>query len=88
MCLAIPVEIVELREGELALVDLDGVRKEISIALVPDVQPGDFVVVHVGYALSRLDPAEAQRTLALFAEVAEAQAASLVDTPAGEGSES
>jgi len=69
MCLAIPALIVERREGDTALIDLDGVRKEISLALTPEAQPGDYVIVHVGYALTRLDPEEAQRTLAMFAEL-------------------
>ena len=69
MCLAIPARIVE-RDGVLATVDVSGIRKQISLALVEDVDVGDYVVVHVGYALSRLDPEEAERTLALFAEVA------------------
>ncbi len=68
MCLAIPARVAELREGDMALVDLGGVRKEISLALVDGVQVDDYVIVHVGYALSRLDPEEAARTLALFAE--------------------
>ncbi len=68
MCLAIPARVCELRADETALVDLDGVRKEISLALLDDVAVGDYVIVHVGYALARLDPEEAQRTLALFAE--------------------
>ena len=67
MCLAIPVRVVELRDGDLAVVDLGGIRKEISLALVDGVAVGDYVILHVGYALSRLDPAEAERTLALFA---------------------
>jgi hydrogenase expression/formation protein HypC len=67
MCLAIPAKVVELREGDLAVIDLGGVRKEISLALVEDVAPGDFVIVHVGYALQKLDPQEAEKTLALFA---------------------
>ena len=67
MCLAIPAKVVQLKEGDQALVDLAGVRKEVSLALVEDVRPGDYVIVHVGYALARLDPAEAERTLALFA---------------------
>ena len=75
MCLAIPVEVVELRGESSALVDLDGIRKEISLALVDDVQVGDFVILHVGYALSRLDRAEAARTLALFAAAGAEQAA-------------
>jgi hydrogenase expression/formation protein HypC len=69
MCLAIPVRVVELRGEDSALVDLDGIRKEISLALVDGVQVGDYVILHVGYALSRLDPEEAARTLALFAEL-------------------
>jgi hydrogenase expression/formation protein HypC len=70
MCLAIPAKVVELRDGDLAVIDLGGVRKEISLALVEDVRPGDFVIVHVGYALQKLDPAEAEKTLALFAGLA------------------
>ena len=75
MCLAIPVRVVELLGDSMAVVDLDGIRKEISLALVDDVQVGDYVILHVGYALSRLDPAEAERTLALFAAVCAAQPA-------------
>jgi hydrogenase expression/formation protein HypC len=67
MCLAIPVRVVELLGDATAIVDLDGIRKEISLALVDDVQVGDYVILHVGYALSKLDPEEAERTLALFA---------------------
>ncbi len=66
MCLAIPARIIERREGDDALVDLGGVRKTISLALVPEAVVGDYVIVHVGYALSLLDPDEAARTLALF----------------------
>lgn len=75
MCLAIPVRVVELRGESTALVDLGGIRKEISLALVDDVQVGDYVILHVGYALSRLDPDEAERTLALFAQVSAVPAA-------------
>ena len=67
MCLAIPARIVELRPDDQALIDLDGVRKEISVALIDAPAPGDYVIVHVGYALQKLDPAEAERTLAVFA---------------------
>ncbi|MGZ5184767.1 MAG: HypC/HybG/HupF family hydrogenase formation chaperone [Caldimonas sp.] len=74
MCLAIPVRVVELRDGATALVDLGGIRKEISLALVDGVAVGDFVILHVGYALSRLDPEEAERTLALFAALPSASA--------------
>ena len=70
MCLAIPVCIEQLVTEESAIVNLDGVRKEISLALVEGIEPGDYVIVHVGYALQKLDPAEAERTLTLFAEMA------------------
>jgi hydrogenase expression/formation protein HypC len=69
MCLAIPAKVVELRGGDQAIIDLGGVRKDVSIALVEDVAPGDYVIVHVGYALQKVDAAEAERTLALFAGV-------------------
>jgi hydrogenase expression/formation protein HypC len=56
--------VAEILEGDQAVVDLGGVRKDISLALLDGVAVGDYVIVHVGYALSRLDPEEAQRTLA------------------------
>ena len=68
MCLAIPARVVEILENDLAIVDLGGVRKEASLALVEDVKIGDYVILHVGYALTRLDPEEAEKTLALMAE--------------------
>lgn len=69
MCLAIPAQVVELRPDDNALVDLAGVRKEISLALVEGVAVGDYVIVHVGYALNKLNPDEAEKTLKLFAEL-------------------
>ena len=69
MCLAIPARVVELQDGDRAIVDLAGVRKDISLALVDNVQAGDYVILHVGYALNRLDQDEAEKTLALFAEM-------------------
>ena len=69
MCLAIPARVVATPEPDTAIVDLDGVRKRISLALVDGVAVDDYVIVHVGYALTRLDPKEAARTLALFAAV-------------------
>jgi hydrogenase expression/formation protein HypC len=68
MCLAIPARIVALPEPDTALIDVGGVRKRISLALVEGVGVGDYVIVHVGYALTRLDPDEAARTLAIFAD--------------------
>ena len=71
MCLAIPARIEELTTPDNAIVNLGGVRKEISLALVEDTAVGDYVIVHVGYALQKLDEEEAERTLAVFAEMGE-----------------
>jgi hydrogenase expression/formation protein HypC len=68
MCLAIPARVVALLDDSQAIVDLAGVRKQISLVLVEGIRIGDYVIVHVGYALARLDPDEAQRTLKTFAE--------------------
>ena len=69
MCLAVPARVDRLLEGEMAVVDLSGVQIEISLALLDDVEVGDYVIVHVGYALSRIDAEEAEKTLELFAEI-------------------
>ena len=67
MCLAIPARVVALVAPERALIDIGGVQKEVSLALVDGIAVGDYVIVHVGYALTRLDPGEAERTLRVFA---------------------
>ncbi len=59
---------VEINDNDVAIVELGGVKKDISLALVEGVVVGDYVIVHVGFALTRLDPEEAARTLALMAE--------------------
>ena len=69
MCLALPSRVVEQLDDDQAKVDLGGVTKAVSLALVADVAVGDYVIVHVGYALTKVDPAEAEKTLALFAEM-------------------
>jgi hydrogenase expression/formation protein HypC len=68
MCLAIPAQVTELLPDDMARVTLEGVSIDVSIALVEDVAVGDYVVVHVGFALCKIDEAEAQETLALLAE--------------------
>lgn len=67
MCLAIPVRIVALTTPGMAKVTLGGIVKEISVLLIDDPRPGEYVMLHVGFALSRIDEAEAHRTLALLA---------------------
>ena len=70
MCLAIPVRIAELLPDDMARVTIEGVSKVVSVALVDGLAVGDYVVLHVGYALSRIEPHEAERTLALLREAA------------------
>jgi len=68
MCLAIPVRVNAILPGEMARVTLSGVSMDISIALIEGVEVGDYVIVHVGYALARINLEEAERTLALMRE--------------------
>ncbi|WP_298828624.1 HypC/HybG/HupF family hydrogenase formation chaperone [uncultured Piscinibacter sp.] len=75
MCLALPARVVELQDAEQAVVELGGVRKTVSVALTPEARVGDYVIVHVGHAIGLLDAEEAERTLALFAELAASERA-------------
>jgi len=75
MCLAIPARITELRDDGMATVDVGGVQQEVCIELLEDVNLGDYVIMHVGYALHKLDPEEAARTLELFEELDQHRAA-------------
>lgn len=63
MCLAVPAKIIQKRSSGLALVELEGIQKEISLSLVPEAAEGDYVIVHVGFALSKLDSKEAEETI-------------------------
>ncbi len=65
---------VELLPNEQAVVNLGGIRKAVSVALVAGVQVGDYVIVHVGHAIGVIDPEEAAQTLALFADLAHSPA--------------
>jgi hydrogenase expression/formation protein HypC len=78
MCLAIPAEIVSVdRDKETAIAALGPVRKEISVALIEDPAPGDFVLIHVGFALHKLSPDEAEVTLALMRSAGDSPEAEL-----------
>lgn len=68
MCLAVPTKILEV-EGREAEAEIGGVRRRISVALTPDVRPGDYVLVHAGFAISVLDEEEARESLNLFKEL-------------------
>ena len=72
MCLAVPARVTEMRDGLLGLVELGGVVREVSFALLPDAAVGDYVLLHAGYALQKVDTAEAEETLRLLAEMVEA----------------
>ena len=69
MCLAVPAQVVAIDAGsDTATIALGEVRKDVSLALVDDVAIDDFVLIHVGFALNKISPAEAERTLALMNE--------------------
>lgn len=69
MCVGVPMQVVSI-DGDEALAEIDGVRRTASLMLLADeVQVGDFVIVHAGFAISRLDETEARETLAMMREV-------------------
>ncbi len=70
MCLAVPVRVLKI-DSLKALVELGGVTRQASIMLVPDTQVGDYVLLHAGFAIQKLDEREAEETIRLFAEIAE-----------------
>lgn len=71
MCLAIPALIKSVK-GHQAEVDIDGVRREVSIQLTPEVKAGDYVLLHTGYAINVIDETEAKETLKLLKELSKA----------------
>ncbi len=71
MCLAIPSKVVEIRDNNLAVVDTMGVKREVSLELVSDeIKVGDYVLIHVGFVIQKLDEEEALKSLELFEELA------------------
>lgn len=69
MCLAVPGRVLSVAEQDgttMAQVDFGGVRKQVCLAYIPDIVPGEYVIVHVGFAIQRLDEKSAQETLAMF----------------------
>ncbi|HRW05423.1 MAG TPA: HypC/HybG/HupF family hydrogenase formation chaperone [Caldilineaceae bacterium] len=72
MCLGIPGKVVEIYEANamrMGKVDFGGVQKEVCLAYVPEIEVGDYTIIHVGFAITRLDEASAQESLALFREM-------------------
>jgi hydrogenase expression/formation protein HypC len=70
MCLAIPMRIRAIRPDGMAIGDLDGAEREIDLSLIAEPRVGDYVIVHTGYAIEKLDEKEADERLALFKELA------------------
>lgn len=72
MCLGIPGKVLEIYEKNgtrMGRVDFSGIQKEVCLAYLPDLQVGDYTIVHVGFAITQLDEQSAQETLALFEEL-------------------
>ncbi|TXT54846.1 MAG: hypothetical protein BAJATHORv1_50097 [Candidatus Thorarchaeota archaeon] len=70
MCLAVPALVLSI-EGDYAEVDFGGVKKKVCVSLLPELEPGEYVIIHTGYAIESMKPEEAKKTLALFEEMAQ-----------------
>ena len=73
MCLGIPAKVIQISLDGLGKVDYLGTKVRVNFSLLENVRPGDWVIVHAGFAITRLDEEEAQETLALLREISEAQ---------------
>lgn len=72
MCLAVPGKVVEIRDERgtrMATIDFDGITKDICLAYLPDMEVGDYAIVHVGFAISKVDEASALETLQMFRDL-------------------
>lgn len=69
MCLAVPVQVIS-KQGDQAEVEIGGVKRRVSLALTPEANVGDYVLLHTGYAISVVDESEARETLKIFEEMA------------------
>ncbi|MFC1734640.1 HypC/HybG/HupF family hydrogenase formation chaperone [Candidatus Hydrogenedentota bacterium] len=72
MCVAVPMRVEEI-EDDTGMVEIDGVGTRVSLALIDDVKVGDYLIIHAGFAIEKLDEDDARETLKLFAELAERQ---------------
>ncbi len=75
MCLAVPGKLVSILSSDEATADLGGIQKNVNVSLISDPKPGDWVIIHVGFALQRINEEEARATLALLADAAKTGAA-------------
>lgn len=74
MCLAIPMKLIE-SDGPFGKVEIEGIKRKVSLQLLPDAEVGDYVLVHAGFAIERINEEEAKKTLQLLTELALAQEA-------------
>lgn len=81
MCLAIPAKVIEIN-GSMAMIDVEGTRRDVSLLLLQDTRVGDYVIVHAGFAIHKVDEVQAQETLRLLREMA----AGMEEPPLPEGS--
>ncbi len=72
MCLAIPMKLIKI-EGDKGEVELSGVKKEISLKLLKEVEIGDYLIIHAGFAIEKLNEEEAKKTLAIWEEISNLQ---------------
>lgn len=71
MCLAVPMQVAEILD-DTAICEVDGVRREASLMMLDEVSVGDYVLIHAGFAIEKIDPVEAEKTLEIFREVLDA----------------
>ena len=71
MCLAVPAKVLGIK-GDRGIVDFGGIRREVSLSLIDDVKVGDYVLIHVGFAIQKLERKEAEEILKLWREVSDA----------------
>ncbi len=70
MCLAVPARVLSI-DGDFAQVDFGGASKKVCVTLIPDLEVGEYVIIHTGYAIEKMNEVEAKKTLALFEEMAQ-----------------
>jgi len=71
MCLAIPARIIEIKSNRKAVAELGGIKREISVELLPEAKKGDYVLLHAGFAIQKIDENEARETLKIWKEINE-----------------
>ncbi len=69
MCLAVPAIVVQIHDDNIATVEIGNVTMEASVMLVEDVKPGDYLLIHAGFAIEKIDSEEAQKTISLLEEI-------------------